>query len=160
MLPHDSLAQLRSVAVGDHAAAVHDVKAIAKLLDEIDILLNQQDGHVFFRGEVFEHAPDFLDDVGLNALGRLVEQQQPRLADQRAADGELLLLSLKELALSSGSACTSAAVEPSYVLRGIGLSDELAHSSIRLSLGRYTSLEDVQRAAQVICQVVPRLRAS
>ena len=75
-------------------------------------------------------------------------------------DGELLLLSLKELALSSGSACTSAAVEPSYVLRGIGLSDELAHSSIRLSLGRYTSLEDVQRAAQVICQVVPRLRAS
>ena len=73
-------------------------------------------------------------------------------------DGELLLLALKDLALSSGSACTSAAVEPSYVLRGIGLSDELAHSSIRLSLGRFTSEEDVERAAQVICKVVDRLR--
>ena len=96
------------------------------------------------------------------AAAALVEDRRLLLVQRQQfiVDGELLLLSLKELALSSGSACTSAAVEPSYVLRGIGLSDELAHSSIRLSLGRYTSLEDVQRAAQVICQVVPRLRAS
>jgi len=73
-------------------------------------------------------------------------------------DGELLLLALKDLALSSGSACTSAAVEPSYVLRAIGLDDELAHSSIRLSLGRYTSEDDVLRASEIICQVVQRLR--
>jgi cysteine desulfurase len=73
-------------------------------------------------------------------------------------DGELLLLSLKELALSTGSACTSAAVEPSYVLRGIGLSNDLAHSSIRLSLGRYTSEEEVDRAARILVEVVTRLR--
>lgn len=75
-----------------------------------------------------------------------------------AVDGELLLLSLRDLALSTGSACTSATVEPSYVLRGIGLPDALAHSSIRLSLGRFTSAEDVQRAAAVLCDVVGRLR--
>ncbi|WP_304639070.1 IscS subfamily cysteine desulfurase [Pseudomonas sp.] len=73
-------------------------------------------------------------------------------------DGELLLLSLKELALSTGSACTSAAVEPSYVLRGIGLPDHLAHSSIRLSLGRFTTEAEVDRAAEILCRTVERLR--
>jgi cysteine desulfurase len=73
-------------------------------------------------------------------------------------DGELLLLSLKELALSTGSACTSAAVEPSYVLRGIGLPDHLAHSSIRLSLGRFTTEAEVDRAAVVLSDTVRRLR--
>ena len=75
-----------------------------------------------------------------------------------AVDGELLLLSLKDLALSTGSACTSAAVEPSYVLKGIGLTDVLAHSSIRLSLGRFTTEDEVRRAAKVLCEVVTRLR--
>lgn len=73
-------------------------------------------------------------------------------------DGELLLLALKDLALSTGSACTSAAVEPSYVLRGIGLSDERAHSSLRISLGRFTEADDVDRAAGILCDVVSRLR--
>ncbi|WP_150303245.1 IscS subfamily cysteine desulfurase [Pseudomonas saliphila] len=73
-------------------------------------------------------------------------------------DGELLLLSLRDLALSTGSACTSATVEPSYVLRGIGLSDALAHSSIRLSLGRFTTEQEARRAAEVLCDVVGRLR--
>lgn len=73
-------------------------------------------------------------------------------------DGELLLLSLRDLALSTGSACTSATIEPSYVLRGIGLSDALAHSSIRLSLGRFTTEDEVQRAGKVLCEVVSRLR--
>lgn len=73
-------------------------------------------------------------------------------------DGELLLLALRDLALSTGSACTSASVEPSYVLRAIGLSDELAHSSIRLSLGRFTTEADVQQAAEVLCNAVLKLR--
>lgn len=73
-------------------------------------------------------------------------------------DGELLLLSLRDLAVSTGSACTSATVEPSYVLRGIGLPDALAHSSIRLSLGRFTTEDEVQRASRVLCDVVTRLR--
>ncbi|MEJ6655873.1 MAG: IscS subfamily cysteine desulfurase [Pseudomonas sp.] len=73
-------------------------------------------------------------------------------------DGELLLLALRDLALSTGSACTSASVEPSYVLRAIGLSDELAHSSIRLSLGRFTTEADIQQAAEVLCNAVLKLR--
>lgn len=73
-------------------------------------------------------------------------------------DGELLLLALKDLALSSGSACTSASVEPSYVLRALGMTNALAQGSLRLSFGRFTTADEVKRAAQVLCTVVPRLR--
>lgn len=73
-------------------------------------------------------------------------------------DGELLLLALKDLAVSSGSACNSATVEPSYVLRALGLPDDLAQGSLRLSMGRFTTEDDVLRAAAMLCEVVPRLR--
>ncbi|MFN3581742.1 MAG: IscS subfamily cysteine desulfurase [Pseudomonas sp.] len=73
-------------------------------------------------------------------------------------DGELLLLALKDLAVSSGSACNSATVEPSYVLRALGLPDALAQGSLRLSLGRFTTESDVLSAAAILCEVVPRLR--
>jgi cysteine desulfurase len=73
-------------------------------------------------------------------------------------EGEALLLSLSDFALSTGSACTSASLEPSYVLRAIGLPDALAHSSLRVSLGRYTTGEDVERFAARVAEVVPRLR--
>lgn len=73
-------------------------------------------------------------------------------------DGELLLLALKDLALSSGSACNSASVEPSYVLRAIGIPDALAHASLRVSLGRFTTEAEIDQAAQILCQVVSRLR--
>ncbi|MBE8232461.1 MAG: IscS subfamily cysteine desulfurase, partial [Endozoicomonadaceae bacterium] len=69
-------------------------------------------------------------------------------------EGESLLMALKELALSSGSACTSESLEPSYVLRALGRNDELAHSSLRFSLGRYTTEEDVRYAANTVCQAV------
>ncbi len=75
-------------------------------------------------------------------------------------EGEALQLSLRELALSSGSACTSASVEPSYVLQAMGLSDADAHSSLRLSLGRFTSEQDVERAIEHICQVVETLQVA
>ncbi len=75
-------------------------------------------------------------------------------------DGEALQLSLRELAVSSGSACTSASVEPSYVLQAMGLSDADAHSSLRLSLGRFTQEQDVERAIEHICQVVQTLQAA
>ena len=73
-------------------------------------------------------------------------------------DGEALLMSLKDLAVSTGSACNSASVEPSYVLRALGLSDELAHNSLRLTFGRFTSAEEVDFAAEQFCQAVMRLR--
>ncbi len=73
-------------------------------------------------------------------------------------EGETLLLSLNDLAVSTGSACTSASLEPSYVLRALGLADERAHSSLRLSLGRFTTDEEISHAAHRLCECVRRLR--
>ena len=73
-------------------------------------------------------------------------------------DGEALLMALKDLAVSTGSACTSASVEPSHVLRGMGLPDALAHSSIRISLGRFTTPEEVEFAAGQFSHAVSKLR--
>lgn len=73
-------------------------------------------------------------------------------------EGESLLMALKDLAVSSGSACTSASLEPSYVLRALGLNDELAHSSIRFSFGRFTTIEEVDYAVAEIRQAVTKLR--
>lgn len=98
-----------------------------------------------------------LDGVTLNGSAEHRIPHNLNLAFS-GVDGELLLLGLRDLAVSTGSACTSASIEPSYVLRAIGLPDELAHSSIRLSLGRFTSMEDVQQAAEVLCRAVTRLR--
>jgi cysteine desulfurase len=73
-------------------------------------------------------------------------------------EGESLLMSLRELAVSSGSACTSASLEPSYVLRALGMNDELAHSSIRFSIGRFTTPEDVDHAIARVRKAVAKLR--
>ncbi len=72
-------------------------------------------------------------------------------------DGDSLLLALSDLALSTTSACSSASIQPSYVLRALGLSDELAQSTIRLSLGRFTKETEVEHAINVICTQVTRL---
>lgn len=73
-------------------------------------------------------------------------------------EGESLIMSVRELAVSSGSACTSASLEPSYVLRALGRSDELAHSSIRFSLGRFTTEQDVDFAVSLLHERVGKLR--
>jgi cysteine desulfurase len=73
-------------------------------------------------------------------------------------EGESLIMGVPDVAVSSGSACTSASLEPSYVLRALGVGDELAHSSIRFSLGRFTTEQDVDEAADEIIKTVRRLR--
>jgi cysteine desulfurase len=73
-------------------------------------------------------------------------------------EGESLLMALKDIALSSGSACTSASLEPSYVLRAIGTEEDLAHSSIRFGLGRFTTVEEVDYVAEKCIKHVTRLR--
>jgi cysteine desulfurase len=73
-------------------------------------------------------------------------------------EGESLIMGMKELAVSSGSACTSASLEPSYVLRALGRNDELAHSSIRFTLGRFTTPEDIEYAVKLIQERIGKLR--
>ena len=74
-------------------------------------------------------------------------------------EGESLMMGIKNLAVSSGSACTSASLEPSYVLKALGVSEELAHTSLRIGIGRYTSEKDVLDAVKVIVNEVKRLRS-
>jgi cysteine desulfurase len=74
-------------------------------------------------------------------------------------EGESLLMGIKGVAVSSGSACTSASLEPSYVLRALGLNDEVAHSSIRFSMGRFSTTEDIDAAADRVRATVERLRS-
>jgi cysteine desulfurase len=73
-------------------------------------------------------------------------------------EGESLIMALKDLAVSSGSACTSASLEPSYVLRALGRDDELAHSSIRFTLGRFTTQEEIEYAIPLIRSKIEKLR--
>ncbi|CAG7601540.1 IscS subfamily cysteine desulfurase [Candidatus Vallotia tarda] len=74
-------------------------------------------------------------------------------------EGESLIMALKDVAVSSGSACTSASLEPSYVLRALGRSDELAHSSIRFTLGRFTRIQEVDYVIELLNNKIAKLRA-
>ncbi len=95
---------------------------------------------VYLNGDLINCAPHILN-VSFNYL-----------------KSELLMMELKDLAVSSGSACTSESLEPSYVLRSLGINDELAHSSIRFSFGRFTTEEEIDYAIKVIHNAINRLR--
>lgn len=95
---------------------------------------------VYVNGDLEQHVPGILN-VSFNYV-----------------EGESLIMALKDLAISSGSACTSASLEPSYVLRALGMNDELAHSSLRFSIGRFTTEEEVDYAAGKLREAVGKLR--
>lgn len=98
-----------------------------------------------------------LEDVHLN--GHPTERQPGNLNLSFAyVEGEGLMMGFKEICVSSGSACTSASLEPSYVLKALGVGDELAHSSIRFGLGRFTTAEEVDYTANAVVKAVTKLR--
>ena len=107
-----------------------------RLLDR----LNSELDYIFLNGHPTERLPN-----NLNVSFGYVE-------------GESLMMGVNELAVSSGSACTSASLEPSYVLRALGVGDDLAHSSIRVGMGRFTTVEEVDYAAEKMIDAVKRLR--
>lgn len=74
-------------------------------------------------------------------------------------EGESMIMAVKQLAVSSGSACTSASLEPSYVLRALGVDEELAHTSLRIGIGRFTTEDEIDYAAETIINAVEKLRS-
>ena len=129
-------------------------------------------------GEAFRYAREemgtenervrMLRDRLMNGLKQMEEVYINGDLDQRVShnlnmsfnfvEGESLIMAIKEIAVSSGSACTSASLEPSYVLRALGRSDELAHSSIRFTLGRFTTEEEVDFAIKLLSAKIGKLR--
>ena len=104
-------------------------------------LLHAELSHIYVNGSMAQRVPD---NLNISFAG---------------VEGEGLLMGIKELALSSGSACTSESLEPSYVLRALGVSEDLAHTSLRITFGRNTTEEDVRAAAAKIIYAVKKLRA-
>lgn len=108
------------------------------------------------RDRFFKHVED-LEELYIN--GSMTARVPHNLnLSFNYVEGESLIMALKDLAVSSGSACTSASLEPSYVLRALGRNDELAHSSIRFTFGRFTTEEEVDYAAEKVREAVTKLR--
>jgi cysteine desulfurase len=116
-----------------------DIAHVTTMRDRLWAGLNSME-QVFINGDIDKRYPG-----NLNVSFNFVE-------------GESLIMALKDLAVSSGSACTSASLEPSYVLRALGLNDEMAHSSIRFSFGRFTTVEEIDYAINLIKNAIGHLR--
>ncbi|KAB7579032.1 aminotransferase class V-fold PLP-dependent enzyme, partial [Verminephrobacter sp. Larva24] len=103
---------------------------------------------------------DGLKDIEQVYINGSLERRVPQNLNMsfNFVEGESLIMGIKGLAVSSGSACTSASLEPSYVLRALGRSDELAHSSLRMTIGRFTTEEEIDYAICAIRENVARLR--
>ncbi|MEX0942173.1 MAG: IscS subfamily cysteine desulfurase [Pseudomonadales bacterium] len=118
-----------------HEEAVRILKLRQRLIDGL-----QDIEEIYINGTLDHHVPGIVN-VSFNYV-----------------EGESLIMSLPDIAVSSGSACTSASLEPSYVLRALGLNDELAHSSLRFSIGRFTTEEDIDHAIGRLHAAVEKLR--
>ena len=113
---------------------------LKKMRDRFWAAIQEQLDEVFLNGHPIERLPN-----NLNVSFAFVE-------------GESMMMGMKEIAVSSGSACTSSSLEPSYVLKSIGVGEDLAHTSIRFSLGRFTTDEEIDYAIQKVVEIVKKLR--
>lgn len=120
------------------------------------VLLDEAKRVASLRARLWEGLKD-MEEIYLNGSP---EKRLPGILNVSInyVEGESLIMGLKDLALSSGSACTSASLEPSYVLRALGRNDELAHSSLRFSIGRFTKAEEIDFAIVAVKKIVKRLR--
>jgi len=117
-----------------------EIKHITALRDRMKKALFDRLGDIFLNGHPTQRIPN-----NLNISFLYVE-------------GESMMMGIHDVAVSSGSACTSASLEPSYVLKALGLGDDLAHSSLRFSLGRFNTIEEVDYVAERVCATVEKLR--
>jgi cysteine desulfurase len=103
---------------------------------------------------------DGLKDIEQTFINGNLEKRVPHNLNMsfNFVEGESLIMGVKGIAVSSGSACTSASLEPSYVLRALGRSDELAHSSLRMTIGRFTTVEEIDYVIATLKDRVAKLR--
>ena len=107
--------------------------------------------------ELFNYLNEHLDELHVNGS---LEHRLPNNLNISFSfvEGESMMMAIKNVAVSSGSACTSASLEPSYVLHAMGVSDDAAHSSIRFSVGRFTTEEEIDYVADLMIEKVNKLR--
>jgi cysteine desulfurase len=137
--------------------ATHQIVGMGEAAAIANRELNQEIEYITALRDKFWSGLQALDCVSLNGT---LEHHIPGILNVSFAgvDGETLLMSLHDIAVSTGSACTSATVEPSYVLKTLGLNDELAHASIRFSMGRFTTEEEIDYTVNKVVEVVNRLK--
>lgn len=135
----------------------HQIVGMGAAFDQARLLMKDDTARIRELQQRFWNGLSRIEQVILNGDP---DQRVPHNLNISVAhvDGEALIMSLQGLAVSSGSACTSASLEPSYVLKALGLDNELAHSSLRLSLGRFTTADDIDFAVAAITEQVARLR--
>ena len=137
--------------------AVHQIVGMGESFRLAQLEMAADDRHVRALRDHLLRGLRQIDSIHIN--GDLIHRVPHNLnVSFEYIEGESLMMAVKDIAVSSGSACTSASLEPSYVLRALGLSDELAHSSIRFSLGRFTTEKEIDFTIGLIAEKVERLR--
>ena len=137
--------------------ATHQIVGMGEAFKLAQDEMEKDNKHIKKLSDIFYKQISEIEEIFLNGNEK---NKVPNITNISFAyiEGESLIMALQDVAVSSGSACTSASLEPSYVLRALGRPDELAHSSIRFSFGRYTTEEEVRSVAETTKKVVAQLR--
>ena len=137
--------------------ATHQIVGMGEAFKIAQEEMEQDNKHIKKLSDIFYKEISEIEEIFLNGNEK---NKVPNITNVSFAyiEGESLIMALQDVAVSSGSACTSASLEPSYVLRALGRPDELAHSSIRFSFGRFTTEEEVRSVAETTKKVVAQLR--